>query len=100
MENARRNHVEDRMEIIHGNLLDKVQNKMFDLAVANIIADVIIDLASYIGDFLKPDGLFIASGIIMERLQDVLQAAEAAGLELIEKSTKGEWAVVVCKANA
>ena len=100
VENARRNHVEDRMEIIHGNLLDKVQNKKFDLAVANIIADVIIDLASYIGDFLKPDGLFIASGIIMERLQDVLQAAEAAGLELIEKSTKGEWAVVVCKANA
>ena len=99
LENAKRNHVEDRINVIHGNLLDNVQGR-FDVAVANIIADVIINLTSSIGSYLTPDGLFIASGIILERLQDVTHAAETAGLEIIEKKTKGEWAVVVCRANA
>ena len=98
-ENAERNRVNHRMEVIHGNLLDQVYGQ-FDIAVANIIADVIIDLTKSIRRFLKPNGLFIASGIILDRLQDVLEEMEASGLELIEKKTKGEWAVVVCKANA
>lgn len=98
-ENAKRNRVDHRLEVIHGNQLDQVHGQ-FDIAVANIIADVIIDLTKSIGSFLKPKGLFIASGIILDRLQDVIDGAEAAGLELIEKKTKGEWAVVVCRANA
>jgi ribosomal protein L11 methyltransferase len=53
----------------------------FDIAVANIIADVIIDLTKSIRRFLKPNGLFIASGIILDRLQDVLEEMEASGLE-------------------
>jgi len=98
-ENVRRNHVEDRVEVIHGNLLDKIHDR-FDIAVANIIADIIIDLSGSIKDYLNPGGLFIASGIILDRLQDVLDAFDAAGLNVIEKETKGEWAVVVCRADA
>jgi ribosomal protein L11 methyltransferase len=98
-ENAERNQVDHRLEVIHGNLLDQVHGQ-FDIAVANIIADVILDLTKSIRSFLKPNGLFIASGIILDRLQDVIEGMEASGLELIEKKTKGEWAVVVCKANA
>ncbi len=98
-DNARRNRVEDKLEVINGNLLDNVQGR-FDIAVANIIADVIIELTGYIDRVLKPKGLFIASGIILDRLQDVAEAVKASGLELIESKTKGEWAVVVCQANA
>ncbi|HHY82167.1 MAG TPA: 50S ribosomal protein L11 methyltransferase [Clostridiales bacterium] len=98
-ENVQRNHVEDRVEIIHGNLLDKI-NGRFDIAVANIIADVIIELSGYICNYLTPGGLFIASGIISDRIEDVINAINSAGLAIIDKETKGEWAVVVCKANA
>ena len=91
--------MEDRVEVIHGNLLDKIHDR-FDIAVANIIADIIIDLSGSIKDYLNPGGLFIASGIILDRLQDVLDAFDAAGLNVIEKETKGEWAVVVCRADA
>jgi len=97
--NTRLNRVEDRVEVICGNLLDKVRGP-FDIAVANIIADVIVDLAGSITDFLKPGGVFIASGIILERLQDVTDAVRKAGLELIGRDTMGEWAVVVCRRNA
>ena len=98
-ENVRRNHVEGRVDVIRGNLLDKVEGR-YDIAVANILADVIINLSNVIGNYLNPDGLFIASGIILERLQDVTAAAETAGLEIVEKKTKGEWALVVCRYNA
>jgi len=98
-ENAKRNQVDDKLEVFHGNLLDKVEGR-FDIAVANIIADVIIELTLTIDNFLKPNGLFIASGIILDRLQDVLDAMEASGLEVVEKNTRGEWAVVVSRVNA
>ena len=47
------------------------------MAIANIIADVIIDLSSYIGSYFKPGGLFIASGIILDRLEDVKEYEES-----------------------
>ena len=98
-DNARRNRVDDKLEVVHGNLLDKVKGR-FDIAVANIIADVIIELTLSINSFLKPNGLFIASGIILERLDDVVKEMEASGLEVVETKTRGEWAAVVSRANA
>lgn len=98
-ENTGLNKVEDRVEVIHGNLLDKIHGQ-FDVAVANIIADVIIGLTGSIQDYMKPEGVFIASGIILERLQDVSDAMETAGLEIIGRETMGEWAVVVCRRHA
>ena len=98
-ENAGRNHVENRLEAIQGNLLDPIQGQ-YDMIIANIIADVVIQLTETISNYLKPNGLFIASGIIRERLTDVVEAMKTAGLEVIETNTKGEWAMVVCKLNA
>ncbi len=98
-ENARRNRVEDQLEAIHGNLLDPIKGQ-FDMIIANIIADVIIQLTDSISNYLKPNGLFIASGIIQERLTDVVEAMKAVGLEAVDTNTKGEWAMVVCKLNA
>ena len=98
-ENARRNHVEDSLEVIHGKLHAPIQGQ-YDMVIANIIADVIIQLTDTISDYLKPNGLFITSGIIQDRLTDVVGAMKTAGLEIIETKTKGEWAMVVCKLNA
>ena len=98
-ENALLNKVADRMEVIHGNLLDKIHSK-YDIVVANIIADIVINLSEFIQDFMNPEGVFISSGIILDRLEDVTTAIETAGLEIIHKETMGEWAVVVSRQNA
>lgn len=98
-ENALLNKVADRMEAIHGNLLDKIHSK-YDIVVANIIADIVINLSEFIQDFMNPEGVFISSGIILDRLEDVTTAIETAGLEIIHKETMGEWAVVVSRQNA
>lgn len=80
----------DRLHLFAGNLTDQI-NGIFDLAVANIIADVIITLAGQIGPFLKPGGAFICSGIIADRKADVEQALAQNGFTVVEKREKKDW---------
>lgn len=96
--NAQINKVLDRMTLVHGNLLDEIEGS-YDIVVANIIADVIIELSQYVTNYIKAGGLFISSGIIHERLDEVIEQIESVGL-IIEKVEKmGEWAMVVSRYN-
>lgn len=91
-ENASYNKVKN-IEVKHGNLVDVVDGKA-DVIVANIIADVIILLSKTIRQFMKEDGLFIASGIINDRKNDVLEALANQGLIIQEVREMGEWVAV------
>jgi ribosomal protein L11 methyltransferase len=73
----------------------KPQEHKCDIIVANIIANVIIDLASLIPYYLKKDSLFITSGIIKERKQEVIDACERNGMQLMETLEMGEWVAMV-----
>ena len=96
--NAQINKVLDRMTLVHGNLLDEIEGS-YDIVVANVIADVIIELSQYVTNYIKAGGLFISSGIIHERLDEVIEQIESVGL-IIEKVAKmGEWAMVVSRYN-
>ena len=48
--------------------------------VVNIIADVIIEITKGIREYLTDDGIFIASGIILDRIDDVEKAIKGLGL--------------------
>ena len=80
----------DRLHLLAGNLTDKISGT-FDLAVANIIADVIIMLSGQIGQFLKTEAPFVCSGIIADRAEDVEKALAENGFTMIEKKTKKDW---------
>lgn len=95
-ENVALNHVEDVVEIKKGNLLDVVEEKA-DLIVSNIIAEVIINLTREIGDYLKEDKIFIASGIIIEKLDMVKEALEEEGFKILEIEQMNGWASIVSK---
>lgn len=94
--NAKINQVSDRIVIRQGNLMDEVEGR-YDIVVANIIADAIIEISRYIRSYLEPDGVFIASGIILDRIQDVEDALKEQGLCIIERKTKGEWVAIVSR---
>ena len=63
----------------------------YDVVIANIVADVIIPLTTVLKHFLNPGGLFIASGIIDERLEEVLDAFAKAGVKVTAQETKEGW---------
>lgn len=78
-------------------LLAELSKKKYDIVLANIVADVIINLSTYVKNFMTPDGVFICSGIIIERKDEVKKALEVAGLEMVEEKVMGEWAAFVLK---
>lgn len=76
--------------VFQGSTTDKVSGK-FDIIAANIVADIIIDVCKNVKDYMKPDAVFITSGIIVPRENDVLAAFAANGLEVIARRESGGW---------
>jgi ribosomal protein L11 methyltransferase len=68
----------------------------FDLILSNIVADVVIALCPMVRQWLKDDGLWIASGIIAERADEVFAAQTRAGFARIEDLADGEWRATLC----
>ena len=91
IENAERNGVSDRYTAIHGNLADEVTGT-YDIITANIVADAIIMLSGDIEKHMHKDTVYIMSGIIDSRLEDVLSA-----LQIIETRTDKGWYCLVAK---
>ena len=97
-ENVRNNHVGNIVTVRQGNLLERV-SAVCDICVANIISDVIIAFASPLIEHIRPGGLFICSGIVSVRSDEVASALNTAAFEILRKETKGEWTAFLCRRN-
>ena len=95
-ENCEINHVSDKVVVKHGSLFEVVDSKA-DVIVANIIADIIKILAKDVSKFLKEDGVFISSGIILAKIDEVCEALEENGFEIVKVERLGEWSAIVSK---
>lgn len=93
-ENTQKNGLADVVRVVHGDLLER-REEQADVIVANIIADVICYLCGPAKKHLLPGGVFICSGIIREREEDVQRALWGAGYTVAGRLEKGEW---VCLA--
>ncbi len=88
-ENARINGVGDSFTAIAGDLVDKVTEK-YDIVVANIVADAIIALSASVPRFMTDDAVYIVSGIIDARSDDVKNAVKDS-FDIVEENTLGGW---------
>lgn len=80
---------------------DAVGTQCYDLVVANILPVVLVPLTPEIPRYLKDGGIYITSGILTERMEELKRCHEEAGLTVIETQTQGEWCTVVSrKENA
>ena len=84
-------------DIIGDAGLRKSLGKGYDIVLANIVSDVIIPLAPLVRAFMAPDAVFITSGIIDGREDDVRLALERNGFEIKEHLHEEEWHCFVCK---
>lgn len=80
----------------HGDLTDKISGK-YDVVTANIVADAIIKLTPAIKAFLKEDAVYIVSGIIDTREDDVLSVLAENGFTVTERRTEAGWVCLTCK---
>ena len=103
-ENFEVNHLSrEQGDFYVGNLIDdtglqeKVGTEKYDVVVANILADVIIPMAPVIPARLKKDGVFITSGIIDFKENEVREAIEKAGMTVLEVTHQGEWVSITAR---
>ncbi len=93
----------DKFHVFCGNILSdtalqkKYTENKSDIVVANIVADVIIPLSAMAADFMKDGGLFICSGIIDERAEEVKTALLQNGFIIEDKKQDGEWHAFLCR---
>ncbi len=78
---------------------DKVGYLCYDIVVANILANVLVELTPVIVAQLKPGGVYITSGIIEDKEECVAEAVRAAGLEIIEVTRQGEWVSITARKS-
>lgn len=98
-ENAQRNGVQQNFRVLIGDLSDKASGQ-YDIICANIVANAIKALVPNIPALLKPGGIFMASGIIDTRKEEVIAAVQAAGLNVQQVKEKNGWVCLVCTAAA
>jgi ribosomal protein L11 methyltransferase len=100
VETARKNVADngcaDRVRIVKGDLVSGLSFTA-DVAVANLTEASVAALARVIGARLRPDGVFIASGVLADRLGPVAEAVEAAGFRVVKSAVDGEWGAVAAE---
>ena len=104
LENARLNGVEERLRALAGDVLtDKslarelAQGGPYPVVLANIVADVIIPLSAQVGQFLAPGGVFLCSGIIDTRADEVEQALVHNGLTILDRVEREGWCALAAR---
>ncbi|MDP4119576.1 MAG: 50S ribosomal protein L11 methyltransferase [Bacillota bacterium] len=94
-ENAKLNNVSDRFTAVSGNLTDKINGK-YRVILSNIVADAIISLSENIETFMEPDAVWIVSGIIDTRRNDVLNAVKGK-FKIDSEYSENGWICFVFK---
>ena len=96
-ENAELNCVGDRFTAVAGDLTEKISGK-YNLIVANIVADAIICLSKGVREFMDSDTVYIMSGIIDTRGDEVCKAV-SGDFDIIERTEENGWVCLVAKNN-
>lgn len=103
-ENCAVNHIsKDVCSFQTGNIIEDRQlqqeaaENQADIVVANILADIIIPLTPHVPACLKEGGIYISSGIINTKEEDVTRAVLEAGFELVEVTRQGDWVSVTAR---
>lgn len=103
-ENAAMNGIgRDRYTVLAGDVLAdrplaaRLAQETYGLVLANIVADVIIPLAPQARELLAEDGIFLCSGIIDTRSDEVRAALEGAGLAVIQAWERAGWVAFAAK---
>ncbi|MBE2912081.1 50S ribosomal protein L11 methyltransferase [Anoxybacillus flavithermus] len=94
--NVKLNKVHDVVTVSQNNLLDRMDEQA-DVIVANILAEIILRFVDDAYRLLRSDGVFITSGIIQTKKQEVKEGLLRAGFTIEETLTMEDWVAFIAK---
>ncbi len=92
--NVNKTGLDDKITVLLGESPTISPDKS-DLVIANIIPNVIINMASELADRTAPGGILIVSGIVEDRVEDVRAALESIGMIFVEDRRQTVWCALV-----
>ena len=92
-ENIRESGLEDKIKCAQSDLLKQAENIAggYDVICANIVADIIIRMTPDVSPFMSEKTVLLASGIITERADDVVECFEKHGFKIVERAEDNGW---------
>ncbi len=99
IENAQLNHVQNQVVFKVADVA-ALQNQTFDMIVANINRNVLLEAAKNLAERLEVGGWLVLSGILVQDAEPIQKAYEIQGLTLIEQEKKGEWLGLVFRKES
>lgn len=105
-ENMESNNIpQDKFKVMIGNIIsdkaiqDEVGYECYDIVVANILADVLEPLTPVIVNQMKKGAVYVTSGIIDTKENEVKECIEKAGLEILHIDHQGEWVGITARKS-
>ena len=95
-ENAALNGVQEKFTVRVGDLSEQAKGP-YDIVCANIVANAIKLLSPAVPALMAPDGVYITSGIIDERRDEVAEALVACGFRIEEILEKNGWVCIIAR---
>jgi len=95
-ENVEMNGLSDRIRVTEGDLTKGVDYSA-DIVVANLMADLVKMLSADVRRHLKPGGIYVSSGILEEKKDDVAAVIRECGFEIVEIYCEDEWVAIVAR---
>lgn len=92
-ENVAKNGCRDKVSVKIGNLAEGLDFKA-DMVLANLMADLVMNLSRHVGKVLRKDGIYISSGILTEKKEQVAAVIEECGFEIKEIREDGMWCAI------
>lgn len=98
-ENSLSNNTDNIISVFEGDLLNTINNK-YDIFIANILPNVIVELIPSVEKLINKNGLIITSGIIKEKSDFIISKLKEHNFSIIDTTSKGEWVCILAEYNA
>lgn len=95
-ENVKLNKLETQVDVFYGDLTKGLDIKA-DIVVANLMADLVMMLSEDVSKHLKGKSIYISSGILNEKQEQVANAIRKCGFEILEILEEGEWCAIASR---
>jgi ribosomal protein L11 methyltransferase len=95
-ENVELNQLSHIIEVMEGDLTKGLRQKA-DIAVANLMADLVKLLSKDVAAHLKGKSIYISSGILIEKQEEVVAAIEECGFRILDILEEGEWCAIAAE---
>ncbi|GAA0353145.1 50S ribosomal protein L11 methyltransferase [Alkalibacterium iburiense] len=95
-DNIRLNGLEDAITVEANNLLEGIKSKA-DIIVANILAEIILPFIPDAYAHLEEDGLFITSGIISDKKDQVIEELKKHQFDIVQVNQMNDWVAIIAR---